>query len=95
MSVNGCNLNLPQEVNTAEAAKILGVSRRTVIRYIEDGLLLARDVAPMRSKQKNYRMPLEAVVEMRTGYVVQHRHKSEPKQQRRTRQYEPQTMKRK
>jgi hypothetical protein len=88
-------LDLPEEIGVNEAAMILNVSRRTVIRYIEDGVLIARDAAPLRSKHKSYRLPLKAVIEMRTDYTIQQRPKPAATQQTLTGRYEPTTMKRK
>lgn len=88
-------LQLPEEITVAEAAKILDVSARTVKRYIEDGLLVARNVAPLRSKQATYRIPLTAVVELRTQYVPQSVPRSKQRQpSSRPRTYQPTTMSR-
>lgn len=89
-------LQLPEEITVAEAAEILDVSARTVKRYIEDGLLVARNIAPLRSKQATFRIPLTAVIELRTQYVPQ----AVPKPSRaparpRSRSYQPQTLSRK
>ncbi len=89
-------LQLPEEITVGEAAKILDVSPRTVKRYVEDGLLVARNIAPLRSKQATFRIPLAAVVELRTHYVAQlvPRPKQRPTQPRQ-RTYQPTTMSRK
>lgn len=89
-------LELPKEVNLADAAEILGVSVKTAKRYIQDGLLIARNIAPLRSVNAVYRVPLSAVIELRTGYAVQDKPKQQlPSRRRKMKQYQPRTMKRK
>jgi plasmid maintenance system antidote protein VapI len=95
MAIDISKLNLPEEISVNDAARILTVSRRTVVRYIEDGLLIARNVAPLRSKQMSYRLPLKAVLEMRTSYELHQTSNAERKERRQVKRYEPQTMKRK
>lgn len=60
--------DLAEEVTIAQAAKVLEVSYHTVRRYVERGDLPARDAAVSGSSQKAWRIPLSAVVEMRTDY---------------------------
>jgi hypothetical protein len=61
---------LPDEVGTGQAAKLLGVSKDTVLAYREKGLLPFRDLAPPGSSRPDYRYPLTAVLELRTRYEV-------------------------
>jgi hypothetical protein len=63
-------LTLPEEVGTAEAAKILGVSKDTVLAYREGGLLPSRNLAPGGARPI-YKFPLEAVIRLRTGYETE------------------------
>jgi hypothetical protein len=63
--------NLPEEVSTAQAAKILGVSKDTVLAYREKGLLPFRNLAPPGSTKPVYMFPLEAVVKLRTTYETE------------------------
>jgi hypothetical protein len=63
-------LGLPREVTAAEAAQILDCDRKTVVRYIRDGVLEWRDVAPPSSCHPEYRIKLDSVVALRTSYRV-------------------------
>ena len=63
--------NLPEEVGTAQAARILGVSKDTVLAYREKGLLPFRNLAPPGSTKPVYLFPLEAVVKLRTTYPTE------------------------
>jgi hypothetical protein len=64
-------INLPEEVSTAQAARILGVSKDTVLAYREKGLLPFRNLAPPGSTKPVYVFPLEAVVKLRTTYQTE------------------------
>lgn len=89
-------LGLPAEVNVQEAAEVLAVSARTVKRYVEDGLLAARNIAPLRSVQAQYRIRLEDVIALRTAYQMQHKPDRQPvAPRRRPPPYTPRTMKKK
>src|SRR4051794_28066188 len=61
-------LQLPREVGTAQAGKILGVGKDTVLNYKKKGLLPYRDAAPPGSTRSNFKYPLDAVVKLRTTY---------------------------
>src|SRR5207247_1191803 len=63
-------LNLPEEVTAQAASEILGVSKHTVLRFLEDGLLEWRDAAPPSSARPVYRITLRSVLELRLGYRV-------------------------
>jgi len=61
-------LHLPEEVTTAEAAEILGCDTKTVRNYLRSGLLRWRNIAPPTSTRPEYRIELESVLAIRTGY---------------------------
>jgi len=61
-------LSRPEEVGTAEAAEILGVSKDTVLAYREKGLLPSRNLAPPGSSRPIFMFPLADVMKLRTGY---------------------------
>jgi len=88
-------LKLPEEVGLSDAADILGVSVRTVRRDIDDGILPFRNAAPSRSIQVVYRIPLTAIVELRTSYAVLEKIQPKQQQRRTAKKYKPKTMKRK
>jgi hypothetical protein len=58
----------PQEVGTAEAADILGVSKDTVLKLKAAGLLEYRNIAPPTSSRPVYAFTLRSVMELRTSY---------------------------
>ena len=68
MPLDLSKLDLPDEVSVADATRILGVNKKTVIAYIRGGVLPARNVASPTSSRPQWRIPLDAVVEMRTAY---------------------------
>jgi excisionase family DNA binding protein len=59
---------LPKEISTAEAAKILGVSKDTVLKLKQAGLLEYRTAGPPGSSRVVYRFLLASVMEFRTSY---------------------------
>jgi hypothetical protein len=59
---------LPREVSSAEAARILGVSKDTVLTYKDAGLLEYRDLAPSSSSRSVYAFSLPSVLKLRTTY---------------------------
>jgi hypothetical protein len=59
---------LPKEVSTAEAARILGVSKDTVLKWKAAGLLEYRNLAPPTSSRGVFRFLLASVMELRKGY---------------------------
>ena len=61
-------LDLPPEVSLAEAARIANCDKKTVIRYLQDGLLEWRDIAPPSSSRPTYRIKLASILALRTGY---------------------------
>ena len=60
--------NFPPEIPLAQAASILGVDRKTVVKYLNAGLLEWRDIAPPGSSRPAFRLKLESVTRMRTSY---------------------------
>jgi hypothetical protein len=63
-------LELPEEVGTERASEILGVSKDTLVGYLKEGRLPYRDIALRSSSRPVFRIPLAAVLEMRTGHEV-------------------------
>jgi hypothetical protein len=59
---------LPKEVSTGEAARILGVSKDTVLKLKEAGLLEYRTAGPPDNSRAVYRFRLASVMEFRTSY---------------------------
>ena len=59
---------LPREVSTGQAAKILEVSKDTVLKYRDSGQLPSRNVSSPGSSRPVFRFPLDAVVALRTSY---------------------------
>jgi hypothetical protein len=57
-----------KELTIKEAAQLLSVHTKTVGRYIAQGALVARDAAPPSSQNHDWRIPLSAVLTMRSGY---------------------------
>ena len=60
--------DLTEEVTTDEARHLLGVSKDTVLKYVNSGLLPARNIAPPGSSRPAYRLPRAAVLELRNRY---------------------------
>jgi len=69
--VASVHVELPPELTLKQAAETLGVSTNTIRRYLADGSLPARDAAPMASQHAMFKIPLDAVLAMRGGYVSQ------------------------
>jgi excisionase family DNA binding protein len=63
---------LAKEVSTAEAAKILGVSKDTVLRLQTAGELPFRNAAPPGGRPV-FRFPLDDVLKLRHGYQTEER----------------------
>lgn len=61
-------LDLPEEVSTEEAGQILAVTKHTVIKLLEDGLLEWRNAAPPSSSRPVYRISTKSVMALRTAY---------------------------
>ncbi len=59
---------LPEEVSTEDAAKILGQSKDTVLKYRESGLLEFRNAAPPDSTRPVFRFTLQSVLNLRKSY---------------------------
>jgi hypothetical protein len=81
------NLALPPEVSLAEAARIANCDKKTVIRYLRDGVLQWRNIAPPSSSRPTYRIRLDTVLAIRTTYRSGHSHtglKSDPHETRRS-----------
>jgi hypothetical protein len=75
----------PKEVGTADAAKILGVSKDTVLKLRDAGLLPYRNAAPPGGARPMFRFPLDAVLELRNGYRTEEpvpRQQAEPPRRR-------------
>lgn len=62
--------SLPQEVSTGQAARILGCSKDTVLKFKRAGLLEWRNAAPPGSTRPNFRFTLTSVMKLRTTYEV-------------------------
>jgi hypothetical protein len=58
----------PEEVGTARAAEVLGVSKDTVLKLKAAGLLEHRNIAPPGSSRPVYAFTLRSVMELRTSY---------------------------
>jgi hypothetical protein len=58
----------PPEVGSAGVAEILGVSKDTVLKLREAGLLPYRNAAPPGSARPVYRFPRDAVLKLRNSY---------------------------
>jgi hypothetical protein len=82
------DLNLPAELSLAEAADVLGVDKKTVLRYMRDGLLEWRDIAPPSSSRPTYRVKLESALKLRTGYISEPVQPAERKPRGARRQYQ-------
>jgi hypothetical protein len=68
---DGTNLpELPEEIGAREAAAILRVSKDTVLKYRDMGVLPSRNIAPPGSSRPIYRFPLDAVVKLRSEYTL-------------------------
>jgi hypothetical protein len=61
-------VELPEEVSTAQAARILGVSKDTVLKLKEGGLLEYRNTGSPGSSRPVYAFSLRSVLEVRTTY---------------------------
>jgi hypothetical protein len=83
-------LELPQELSLTDAAAMLGVDKKTVIRYMHDGVLEWRDIAPPSSSRPTYRIKLASALKLRTHYTSEPEQPVErpPRQQKTTRQYQ-------
>ena len=64
----GARLTCSPEVGTLAAAKVLGVSKDTVLKLREAGVLPYRNAAPPGSTRPVFRFPLDAVLKLRGGY---------------------------
>jgi hypothetical protein len=71
-------LDLPVEVRTREAAAILSCSKHTILRYLDDGLLEWRNLAPPSSARPEYRITLRSVLQLRLGYQTGSRPVADP-----------------
>jgi hypothetical protein len=76
---------LPTEVSTAEAARILGVSKDTVLKLKAAGLLEYRNMAPPDSSRPVYAFALRSVLELRTSYERDERTPRLPREPQRRR----------
>ena len=81
-SLSDNSLYLPEEVSLKQAAEILGVSKDTVLKLKNEGVLQVRNAAPPTSSRPVYRFKLESVTAYRTAYVQEvpsSRRRTEPK----------------
>ncbi len=63
------SLRLPAELSLAEAATVLGVDKKTVLRYMRDGVIEWRNIAPPSSSRPTFRVKLESALKLRTAYT--------------------------
>jgi hypothetical protein len=63
--------DLPREVGTAETARILGVTKDTVLKYKDAGLLEYRNLAPPSSSRPLFAFSLVSVLKLRTTYETE------------------------
>lgn len=63
-------LDLPKELSLSQAAELLGVDKKTVARYIRDGVLEWRNIAPPSSSRPTFRIKLESALRFRTRYTT-------------------------
>ena len=82
------DLELPAELSLSEAARVLGVDKKTVLRYVRDGVLEWRDIAPPSSSRPTYRIKLESALKLRTGYRSEPEEPAERKPRVARRQYQ-------
>jgi hypothetical protein len=81
---NARTIELPDEVSTEEAAHLLGTTKHTVLKYLQDGLLEWRNAAPKSSHRPVYRLTLRSVENLRASYRRgQNRPEAQPLKQRR------------
>ena len=62
------NVDLPEELSTQEAARVLGCCKHTVLQFQEEGLLEWRNAAPPSSQRPLFRFTLRSVLELRLAY---------------------------
>ncbi len=74
---------MPKEVSTEEAAKILGLTKDTVLKFRAAGLLQYRNTAPPGSSRPVYRFLLESVLKLRTSYEMADSTPQSPRQPQR------------
>lgn len=60
--------DLPSEISTAQVAKVLGVSKDTVLKLKAEGLLEYRNTAPPSSSRPVFAFSLPSVLAVRTTY---------------------------
>jgi hypothetical protein len=66
------DLDLPPEVSLSDAARIANCDKKTIIRYLKDGVLEWRDIAPPSSSRPTYRIKLASLLALRTSYRSGH-----------------------
>jgi hypothetical protein len=66
-------LDLPKEVTTAEAAKILGCDRKQIIKFIQHGLLAVRNKTGPWSTRPQFAVELQSLLNLRCSYRTQGR----------------------
>lgn len=76
---------LNEELSLREAAKELHCDPKTVIRYIEDGLLQWRNSAPPSSTRPRYRIKTDSVLQIRNSYRLGTPQAVEPERARKPR----------
>lgn len=60
--------DLPEELTTDRAAKLLGISKDTLLKLKDAGLLEYRNAAPPTSSRPVFRFKKESVTQLRTTY---------------------------
>ena len=76
---------LKDELSLRETAKELNCDPKTVIRYIEDGLLQWRNAAPPSSTRPRYRIKTDSVLQLRNSYRLGTPQADEPEPARKPR----------
>lgn len=97
MSIDLEQYNIPEEVSVKDAATILSVDKKTVLGYIKQSVLPARDASLPSSLRPMWRIKLADVLEMRGGYERQEIESQEAQQRsyKSVPKYEPKILKRK
>ncbi len=77
MSIDIGQYDIPAEISVKDAATILSVDKKTVLGYIKQSVLPARDASLPSSMRPMWKMLLADVLEMRNGYERQERNVDE------------------
>jgi hypothetical protein len=76
-------LDLPTELSLREAAQVLGCDPKTVLRYIDDGMLQWRNAAPASSSRPIYKICSQSAIRLRTSYRQTGTRSDTPRRQKR------------